>query len=659
MSVDKFFIEQFNGFRKVAGKELSHNIEEWQYLIMNELFNKYPFLQNYSPATHLQITAMDEETGTAFGGLFISTPTVQISFPVIIKDFKLENFDVFEYEGKFYYTTRDRLMKLFYEHGMISQEPIPQPGTTIQPDEALPSPADAPTGFMGYRNEYSTGYSNSNMLQKMSGLISEESKREMIDSFKNPEVLAKYALANKQGVLKKLSNLAVVEKPTIEKIIPEISDVNVIGVFKEDDDKYRVLLSSDTFNKVFNKTLNYVDTIGVLKEYLENAPQMLYENNHFVIEDRLEPLIRPIILEEMVWDKEPITKGVALVEAPKGEILKGMVLPIYGYDNKKKKMHLFTNNKVYFMNENIKGELVDSDIAPYMRRATIAPNKTVSFYNPDEDCCYLPFKINTVTTKDGLLCLSGFDYYSQPVKFIVTKDLGGITPVEKDNTLLSTVTPGKAYYVPEKYLIFDLGLFIKVPSYIPSKTFIGTPYPEKTVEVISSGKQFILKGIPLKNIFGVAVLDGVNDTIAVFTLCTLGCTVDDSIRILQYAVDKGKATITNLQPFNKVAFENDMQDLQEFCDYLKVNLVKEAASVPDDSVDAILSLGLIGPENIIMLVDNLPLFQETENKLAEILVLSRLGLQTFNEEDIVKILSVLSKIIKELEALQMSIKLEK
>lgn len=55
-------------------------------------------------------------------------------------------------------------------------------------------------------------------------------------------------------------------------------------------------------------------------------------------------------------------------------------------------------------------------------------------------------------------------------------------------------------------------------------------------------------------------------------------------------------------------------------------LVKEAAILPDpESVDAVLSLGFINPENVLTFVGYLPQLEETQSRLCELLVASRIG----------------------------------
>jgi hypothetical protein len=56
--------------------------------------------------------------------------------------------------------------------------------------------------------------------------------------------------------------------------------------------------------------------------------------------------------------------------------------------------------------------------------------------------------------------------------------------------------------------------------------------------------------------------------------------------------------------------------------------VKEAAVIPDPTaVDSVLSLGFINPENVLTFINYIPVLDEAQSKLCELLIASRLGAQ--------------------------------
>ena len=87
-------------------------------------------------------------------------------------------------------------------------------------------------------------------------------------------------------------------------------------------------------------------------------------------------------------------------------------------------------------------------------------------------------------------------------------------------------------------------------------------------------------------------------------------------------------------------------------DHLKVDLIKEASVIVDkETVDSILSLRFITPENANLFVNFLPDFEKTASRLAEILVASRLGMDDIKETAAKNAMSQLTSVIDGLRVL--------
>jgi len=85
---------------------------------------------------------------------------------------------------------------------------------------------------------------------------------------------------------------------------------------------------------------------------------------------------------------------------------------------------------------------------------------------------------------------------------------------------------------------------------------------------------------------------------------------------------------------------------------LKRNLFKEAAFIPDPtSVDTILSIGFVNPENIHTFVSYLPEINSTQAKLCELLMSSRLGLSKIPQGPLEKCVKYLEDVIEGLKTL--------
>jgi len=85
---------------------------------------------------------------------------------------------------------------------------------------------------------------------------------------------------------------------------------------------------------------------------------------------------------------------------------------------------------------------------------------------------------------------------------------------------------------------------------------------------------------------------------------------------------------------------------------LRVGLLKEAAPIEDPSaVDKILSLGFINPENISIFISYIPEIEKSICKLSELLLASRLGLNSVDQNAIQKSLVHLDKVVTGLKTI--------
>lgn len=86
---------------------------------------------------------------------------------------------------------------------------------------------------------------------------------------------------------------------------------------------------------------------------------------------------------------------------------------------------------------------------------------------------------------------------------------------------------------------------------------------------------------------------------------------------------------------------------------LKKNLIKQAAVLQDKStVDAILSLGLINKRNLMEYVSMLPNYEVVLSELAELLLMTRMGLAGVDEYAVTDALEALSQVVKGLKEVQ-------
>jgi hypothetical protein len=153
-----------------------------------------------------------------------------------------------------------------------------------------------------------------------------------------------------------------------------------------------------------------------------------------------------------------------------------------------------------------------------------------------------------------------------------------------------------------------------------------------SVEVRGGGNSWSFSGQAVSKLAS-AEREMLNIDDAMFLLGALGVKQSYGIKKLAQAAD-GRAPvqvrvgrhISLAGDEVKEAFARARESISQLPQLQKVSLVKEASVLGDpQSVDAVLSLGFINPENIMTFVGYLPVLEDSQNKLCDVLLASRLG----------------------------------
>lgn len=101
----------------------------------------------------------------------------------------------------------------------------------------------------------------------------------------------------------------------------------------------------------------------------------------------------------------------------------------------------------------------------------------------------------------------------------------------------------------------------------------------------------------------------------------------------------------------KQAYVGAERALQRYPD-LRCNLWKEAAEIPDPTaVDTVLSLGFLSPENLMTFVGYLPVIEESQRRLCELLLVTRLGMAHVSQTALERAIRSMEECIEGLKAL--------
>ncbi len=143
----------------------------------------------------------------------------------------------------------------------------------------------------------------------------------------------------------------------------------------------------------------------------------------------------------------------------------------------------------------------------------------------------------------------------------------------------------------------------------------------------------------------------VSDDNAAFVLCCAGLSAAAAYRVLADATTESVkvSSVRDLQPLTvDLSGLKASTEIHGLCQYL----VKQAAVLPSvQTVDGVLSLGLLNPENVNIYVSRLPYLDKTVSMLGELLLASRLGLTEIPEGAAARALRGVDGVVQGLKAL--------
>jgi hypothetical protein len=187
---------------------------------------------------------------------------------------------------------------------------------------------------------------------------------------------------------------------------------------------------------------------------------------------------------------------------------------------------------------------------------------------------------------------------------------------------------------------------------------IASANPGLTIEIRSSGHDsFSLEGMPLAKL-AADERSFLTFDAALFTLGAAGVDLKHATQKLAEAQHWNRSRevqatrhITTARQMHEGALKFASKMLANVPD-MRVDLVKEAAVMPDPTtVDAVLSLGFINPENLNAFIAYLPKLEGAQKKMCELLLASRLGAKDIPSSALEKSIRSMEEVIQGLKVL--------
>jgi hypothetical protein len=640
-------------FEKTAGKFLlGDNPNTYASELIAHLYKQHPYLGQYQ--VNISIQGQDQSMGFLYGVFLVSQnsdvpppsgqqqmgqvisqgqppadPKESVRIPIIVENKRAYSYDVFiTPDGRFLPLSEERVASAMFDSSPYSVAPALK--DTANPSAAsqnispeMPTSADGSAG-------------GGTPLSKMSSLdfvrISKESVNDFLNKIAVDQTLVDAASIN-SSFAEALTKLAsATPEEAAEESADTIGDFDA-AVISKVSGGYRVktaVANGNFTNEIFIENKN-AETIPVdLRQAIIKHGSVLLSGNN----DELLGVLPTYGLESVV------DSGVYSVINKHGSAQRAAIITdVISLSGKSMGVNLVVGKSGAAIQEKVAGvqcgELNFSELAGG---------------NPHGDGVFLFKSANAVSppveVKHAVLTQG-----SAP-EFICDHPMLGNITVKTANVVRPTQETDNSFLVPSDTVFLPLEFGARYGEEIDSVEKIASRRDAiNKVRIVSNGSEFSFSGKPVEHLEKNANLNSED------TLLRIGLLGDSSEGALKKLAAASRGEEVTFVPSNRII--NDLpgsdadEEIANIANIIRLDLVKEAAALSGaDTVDSVLSLNFITPENVQGYIDALPTFEESSSKLAELLVGVRLGLSDVPEAAVSSALRGMERAVQGLKKLQ-------
>ncbi len=643
----------------------------------------------------------------------LETEPEKVAVPVVIENFLLKPFEVFIHGEKVGALTEGRFSEAMGSSQVANGlDPNFQPSPLFM-DKMLP-----PTvGYLGnlYGNYSLSGgegdYSSMTpgkggaerfepKLEKQSGSADPSKENTFIgsiaatirnsdwDGFRRhmtDEALCGFSVNKTLGIVREILGTKPTSFDDYLDFVERSAPVHVAYLCRQTNGKWRCKEANDYFYKPVVRELSASEVVARYSGVESRIASLMRESDEILIESGDRTHVKPVILEDHELVAEQVkADGHYMVVTKDGSFVEGQAWSrVLDYTGNPAPGRLFLTGNAFTFQDDFVGEHL-GDVYPGLKSGSVEVGEEGTFVGADEagQFALMPFKVTNVGHMMSYLVVQAVGMANEYLTFVF---MPGVTRFVNatgiaDSTLGSHVA-GNVFYVPLSFHFMPLGKRLRlVDSPVEAKDLVKRkhffsersldPFSVETtrkghgrsMRVISANDgTFVLKGAILETLRRDAELQEVSPTEAHWLLTLLGVPLEEAARITAMAVDRREVNVSNLRPAKDIVKKDQIQDraLSELASVFRRNLTKQASTVTDPkSVDAMLSLNFVNEANLVEFMKNIPMFRETEDKLAELYLYSSLGLkQQVPEQAALSAMKSLNEVNEHLEYLSAMIRM--
>lgn len=698
--------------KKYATHRLTPNVSNWPVEILKVLGEDYAWVTaGVRPAT-VDIEEVDKDHGSAYGGIIVYSgaggengagasrnikaapvgPTIII--PFVVKDFMMSPLDVFISAKKVLPLTPKRIQdellatQIFSgvdrskNHSMSSLQGELQP-----PPEAFYGQFGRPygEGKMGSARKTAGAISTQDSLilnQLLSTVSASEMKTFKDTVYSNPATLAQFTKNQNVDILQRVVKGRPLTNDDFKNVARFAFPKNVLLFEKKSPGWWDVTMYNDHYAAPDRMTCSETDLLEQFAD-LKAVAEKIWSTDGFLLTVNHKE-VEPVVWNEtMKPDTTPVhSTGVYMVVSENKQIEKGFCWNGFrDYNGNALDYKLWYDGDCWTVQDVLQGEKIEGADWTH-EEGFLKPGIWGTFLVTDESgeqAPMMPFKIVAVYKVGEKVAIRASDMFGHDVNFILDPGVekwANATGALSDS--LADHLEARAFFVPKGTQFVTLGSQ-RVPMIQTARELLnafrdtamatfsnfrdkGTPSSSLAVSCTDRKEahkgaehDYRLEGRILDAICRTNVIDA-SRLKAKWALVMTGCSVEKADEILDMACQKGRTIVMGLRPMkadSNLRIDPKTDEIIKISAVLRKNLIKEAAYIKDKtSVDALLSLNFVTPENLIVFLRNIDKFKDVETSLAKLLLMVRFGLEAVPEMAVANALKNLNMVNESLEMLK-------
>ena len=656
---DEEFIE------KTAGEvDLPDDPNQWAQSILQELYKQVPYITDYQP--HVEMQRVDAERGYGMGHAEIQNQTEapmdadpdsleaagirSVRIPFVIREKKLSPFDLLVNDlGKVIPLTENRLRQSLFR-AQAFDVTSRTPGDQSMIGQLYP-PYRQNYGFggggisAGSMGMGKVGSARTSLLVSILPTITQADKAHFEESLaKEAGYLFSVNRMSCEGFSDILSSV-VESEPEQVKVgswrswVPE----SVVQVRRAPGDPGGYVVKTAS-HYMWDPEVYMMDRGEVVRRFGVKIAMDADTTGAVTLASGANT-----VGEEKESNLVPVTEpGLYKVSDSTGKEHIGFVIPqLVDTDGELTPLALFTNGTVAAVQSDIYGERSGDGLN--LPSGPVGGNG--AFYTVTEDGVRMtvPFEFqDSYTMEDQPKVFSGQTFDGRPVEVSVQPNIVDVTPSGEGRVL-----------IPENWLWLPMD-GAQTVSLVNSDeaSALGAEDKMACVQLRGDGESFHISGIPVTKL-AASEKNWLSLDDAMFLLAGLGVDQEHGVKKLAAAAAFGDTQSVRVgrlvEPFDgqwKEATAKARELVDSVSQLKQPLLLKEAATFPDPTtVDVVLSLGFINPENIMSFVSYLPDLDDVQTKLCELLFSVRLGLKNIPQTSLERAVRSLEETIEGLKVL--------